>query len=260
MSGSDDKPDDPEDVTLWAGRLRAWPAAPVPSTARDDGESDGNVDATLIARRRGPGRGPRREDDAPEGEGDIDDTAPGGRPPNDVTVRSSRRGQGPAERVEDSAVETDITVRSVREGGSEKPAEHVLDDTTTAARRVGGPAEPLSATAPGRRRASRAGAHPEGGAETAPREPRVEPTPRGDAPARTVRVPGEETAEAYGPRADEAVRVHRNVPPPRMDPDRDASLVRPKGARRGVAAPLVIGGTTIVVLAGALAAFVLLAR
>ena len=45
MSGRGDRPDDPDEVTLWAGRLRGWAAHNAPSTASSD---DGGVDdATL---------------------------------------------------------------------------------------------------------------------------------------------------------------------------------------------------------------------
>jgi len=315
VSGPYDKPDDPEDVTLWAGRLRPWPAPTAPSTTDDD-VRDGIDDATVIARR-----GVARHDDAIDdddtvvvprgrlGEGVADDTVIVSRERRDDTVAPRREpaidrpvaevdaadvdaGEGEsveADPVEDTApadraAALDRTVRSSRPRAPQAPLEQDLDDTTAAAR---GRAESLDATAPGRRRAAGAGADLDGRADVAsrrvgadvaareagtpapPREPGAPASsppadahrpPREDARPREARVPRAEDADTYGPRRDEAIRVHRSAPVPRVDPDRDAALVRPKAPRRGAARPLVIGGTTVVVLAGALAAFVLLVR
>ncbi len=306
MSGPYDKPDDPEDVTLWAGRLRPWPASVTPATADDGADPAVNEDETLIARRgtarraevasdeavaddtvivpRERAAGAERDDTAivaresqdhtvlvrrgattngPEADevGDTapaeparragtvpdmraadDDTAPGRRGPNDETVRSPRA----RERAEDVSAD-----RTPRTRGPEGGPEPTLDDTTTAARRTSGLAEPLPATAPGRRRAG--GVLPDLGAG-------VDVPPREEPRVRTARVPGAEVREAYGPRGDDAIRVRRNEPVPRADSARDTAPVRPKQPHRGVAGPLIIGGTTVVVLAGALAAFVLLVR
>ncbi|BAJ73925.1 hypothetical protein MTES_0961 [Microbacterium testaceum StLB037] len=290
MSGPYDKPDDPEDVTLWAGRLRPWPASVTPATADDGADPAVNEDETLIARRgtarraevaneeavaddtaivaresqdhtvlvrRGattngpeadevgdtaPAEPARRAGTVPDMRAADDDTAPGRRGPNDETVRSPRA----RERAEDVSAD-----RTPRTRGPEGGPEPTLDDTTTAARRTSGLAEPLPATAPGRRRAG--GVLPDLGAG-------VDVPPREEPRVRTARVPGAEVREAYGPRGDDAIRVRRNEPVPRADSALDTASVRPKKPHRGVAGPLIIGGTTVVVLAGALAAFVLLVR
>ena len=262
MSGPYDKPDDPEDVTLWAGRLRPWPASTAPATADDGDDLDVNEDTTLIARR-----GTARRAEVANGEAVADDTVivprdrAGGAEPDDTVIVSResqddtvlvRRGvttkRPGADEVEDTA-----PADPARRAGTVPALQAAEEDTapTTTSRRASSLAEPLPATAPGRRRAS--GAHPDLGAGTDVR-PEEEP------PARIARVPGTEAPETYGPRGDDAVRVHRTVPASRVHPGRDASLVRSKTPRRGVVGPLVIGGTTVIVLAGALAAFVLLAR
>ncbi|MBD8207639.1 hypothetical protein IFU08_03345 [Microbacterium sp. CFBP 8790] len=66
MSGPYDRPDDPDEVTLWSGRLRPWPAAPVP---------EGDLDDETVR----------------SGGADLDDdTVVSGRFAHDDTVRSAR--------------------------------------------------------------------------------------------------------------------------------------------------------------------------
>lgn len=66
MNGPYDRPDDPDEVTLWSGRLRPWPAAPVP---------EGDVDDETVR----------------SGGTDLDDdTVVSGRLAHDDTVRSAR--------------------------------------------------------------------------------------------------------------------------------------------------------------------------
>ncbi|KQR88817.1 hypothetical protein [Microbacterium sp. Leaf179] len=66
MSGPYDRPDDPDEVTIWSGRLRPWPAAPVP---------EGDVDDETVR----------------SGGTDLDDdTVVSGRLAHDDTVRSAR--------------------------------------------------------------------------------------------------------------------------------------------------------------------------
>jgi len=323
VSGPYDRADDPEDVTLWAGRLRPWPVSPAPSPTGDDEGPDGDGDATVIARRGGGRHGAEGTDDAVDGpaledtvivpreradesavddtvivpreRGDDtvvvrrdravaregaeidagghsaspasvpaavdDDTAPGRRAPHDETVPSPRRRSSSADPAADTAAELDMTVRSARAGGRAEPPEQIVDDTTTAARRATRLAEPFPATAPGRRRAPRDGSDRVESAEAAAPDAGADAAPRADARTRAARVPGTDVPEAYGPRGDAAVRVPRTVPAPRGEPERDAALVRAKTPRRGAAVPLVIGGSTVVVvLAGALAAVLLLVR
>ncbi|REC99875.1 hypothetical protein DEU35_0851 [Microbacterium sp. AG157] len=78
MSGPYDRADDPEEVTLWAGRLRAWPTPP----AAGDDEI---VDETILSRREAP------EDETARGAADVpaDETVISRRSaPDDDTVRS----------------------------------------------------------------------------------------------------------------------------------------------------------------------------
>ncbi|MDU0344786.1 hypothetical protein RWH44_03610 [Microbacterium sp. KSW2-29] len=121
MSGPFDRPDDPDEVTLWAGRLRAWPANP-PAPADDDATAstvaddldDATVrsdarepdDATVIARRADAVEEPDdatvivRRVDAVEAPDDRTMTARGADleapPPDDATVVSvpPRSGDG----------------------------------------------------------------------------------------------------------------------------------------------------------------------
>lgn len=66
MSGPYDRPDDPDEVTLWSGRLRPWPAAPVP---------EGDIDDETVR----------------SGGTDLDDdTVVSGRLDHDDTVRATR--------------------------------------------------------------------------------------------------------------------------------------------------------------------------
>lgn len=66
MSGPYDRPDDPDEVTLWSGRLRPWPEAPVP---------EGDLDDETVR----------------SGGTDLDDdTVVSGRLAHDDTVRSAR--------------------------------------------------------------------------------------------------------------------------------------------------------------------------
>lgn len=58
MSGPYDVPDDPDDVTLWAGRLRSWPARPTEPGDRDAG--DDVDDDTAVSSREVTGDETRR--------------------------------------------------------------------------------------------------------------------------------------------------------------------------------------------------------
>ena len=79
MSGPYDVPDDPEDVTLWAGRLRPWPAAPSPS---DGGDDTADEDTAVSVRSA-----------------EVDDTVRVVRhEPSDDTIRVARDAAAPDER------------------------------------------------------------------------------------------------------------------------------------------------------------------
>ncbi|MDF2047460.1 hypothetical protein P2P98_14935 [Microbacterium sp. Kw_RZR3] len=244
MSGPYDKPDDPDEVTLWAGRLRPWPTAPVDSEQDDADEtvvarrrrSGGADDDTLIARRRGDDDTVRVDhagggEEQPVAAEVIDDTAPGSRMFVDDTVRSARGTSADDDTAPRLRTEVDETARSPRT---------VQHDHETA------PGSRGSRDALPSRDASSRGLAP--AADDAPTAPRP------------ARVPDPDAAETYRPRIDDAVRVQRSAPAPRGGPERDPALVRARSSRRGALAPLVIGGTTVAVIAGALAVFLALAR
>lgn len=189
MSGPYDVPDDPEDVTLWAGRLRPWPALQSPS---DDTADAVDEETAVSVRSTG-----------------IDDTVRVAREePSDDTVRVAPREP------------SDDTVRVVR---AESPVETVVpgreepaDDTVRVTREESpvvpgrdGPAEPVIADDPNeetirvsRHPVSRDAAIPTVDETTAPGRRRAparsdEPDPRGEPAA--VPAPAPAAAPAHGP-------------------------------------------------------------
>ena len=287
MSGPYDVPEDPDDVTLWAGRLRAWPTRP--SAPADADEID---DDTAVSARLAPADDTVRSvRDAP-----ADDTVRSVRDaPADDTVRSVR--DAPAEdtvRVERDAP-ADDTGRSVRDAPADDtvqvrqvrtapepesvPSDVPADETVRVARDRRVPDTPGAAdveetTAPGRRR----------GAESAPPAPantedEVPPSdtaagvrrsrsrvrdetpeiPSGDpAPVpRAARIPAGDH-ELYRPRADEAIRVTRALPPARPTDAPDAAEVRPRTPRRARIRGLVLAVTVVAVVVAAVTALFLL--
>ncbi len=71
MSGPYDRPDDPDEVTLWAGRLRSWPT-PAPA------EDDELADETVLSRRDTPDDDTvRSAADVPEDETFVSRRTPG---------------------------------------------------------------------------------------------------------------------------------------------------------------------------------------
>ncbi|MGC0368451.1 hypothetical protein [Microbacterium sp. SLBN-111] len=261
MSGPYDVPDDPDDVTLWAGRLRAWPTPPTVGTGTDEDEVDEDTaisarpvaDDTVRVRRQVPPDDTVRVDrPAP-----ADDTVRVDRPapvpaPADDTVRVDRPAPVPAP--------ADDTVRVDRPAPVPAPA----DDTV----RVDRPAPPVDeTTAPGRRRGGDAApaetstADTAAGTRRARRSPEVPTTelPSGDpAPRpRDARVPSGEH-ELYRPRVDEAARVTRAAPPARPDDAPDAAEVRPRTPRRTRTRAIVLAVTVVVLVAAAAVALFLL--
>lgn len=241
MSGPYDVPDDPDEVTLWAGRLRAWPTPPTPG---DPDDIDG--DTAISSRPAVADDTVRVVRDAP-----VDDTVRVEREePTDDTVRVRRdrpdadRGPGPAD------APADETVRVTRDRSEPADAPPV-DETTAPGRRRGdgsSPATPVDAddeartgdTAAGTRRARSRG--------------RLEALdiPSGDpVPApRRARVPDADHA-LYRPRADEAIRVTRAVPPARPIDAPDAAMVRPRTARRARIRGVILAAAVLLVVAGA---------
>lgn len=277
MSGPYDVPDDPEDVTLWAGRLRPWPVPKSP--AADDGVDE---DTAVAVRSAG-----------------IDDTVRVVREePSDATVRSVRdepsddtvrvsRDASPVDPDGDAAAESvvrdephDETIRVVRAPLSPDAAIPTVDETTAPGRRrapvradgVGPRGEPAAAPAPAPTAEPAPASAPapvsepdpavEGptgdtaaGTRRARARPRVatESLPSADpvSPPREARVPSDVAHELYRPRADEAVRVARSAPPTRADDAPDAADVRPRGARRGRGRGVVLLAVVVVVVVGA---------
>ncbi|WP_022878285.1 hypothetical protein [Microbacterium sp. B19] len=233
MSGPYDVPDDPDDVTLWAGRLRAWPTPPTaaPETGDDEVDEDTAISVRPVA----------------------DDTVRVRRQaPSDDTVRVDRPAPVPAP--------ADDTVRVDRPAPVPVPA----DDTV----RVDRPSPPIDeTTAPGRRRgadvapAETSTADTEAGTRRARRSPEVPTTelPSGDpAPRpREARVPAGDH-ELYRPRVDEAVRVTRAAPPARPDDAPDAAEVLPRTPRRTRTRAIVLAATVVVLVAAAAIALFLL--
>lgn len=123
MSGPYDRPDDPDEVTLWAGRLRSWPT-PAPA------EDDELADETVLSRRDTP------DDDTVRSAADV---------PEDETFVSRRT---PGE--ESSASRVDLadeaTVVSRREVPVEEPSASRVDlpDDETIVSRAEVPAGEMS--------------------------------------------------------------------------------------------------------------------
>ncbi|MFM2721044.1 hypothetical protein [Microbacterium mcarthurae (nom. nud.)] len=246
MSGPYDRADDPDDVTLWAGRLRAWPTPP-----RSDVDGDDEVDDdTIVSPRPAPADDTVRVDRADP----VDDTVISARPaPADDTVVSAR-----ATPVDDPAVS----------------AFPEVDDETAPRRRPSDPSEPepgilpSDETAPGRRRSRPEVAGPgipptdttstgdtAAGERRARSRPRVSTAglPSGDPvpSAREARVPSAADHELYRPRADEAVRVARSAPAARAEDAPDAAAVHPRAPRRGRGRGVALAVAVVLIVMGA---------
>ncbi|PZO55739.1 MAG: hypothetical protein DI639_17815 [Leifsonia xyli] len=263
MSGPFDVPDDPDDVTLWAGRLRAWPTPPVESAATDD--PDDVDDDTAISPRNAPAddtvrvaRNAPADDtvrvarDAP-----ADDTVRVARDaPADDTVRVPRpQPVPPAPEVVD-----DETVRVSPPASSRGPVENgIVDETTIPGRRRGVAPEDEASTDPDDEASTGDTA---AGTRRARSRPRVEepeipsgdpvPTPRG------ARIPTTDH-ELYRPRADQAIRVTRTAVPARSTDAPDAAAVRPRDVRRtrGRGA-LLVAAAVLVLAVAAVAVFLVM--
>lgn len=251
MSGPFDVPDDPDDVTLWAGRLRAWPTPPADST--DTADSDDVDDDTAISSRNAPADDTVRvARDAP-----ADDTVRVPRDaPADDTVRVPRPQPVPAA----PEVLDDETVRVSPPAPSRGPVEGgVVDETTIPGRRRGVAPDAEASTDPDDGASTGDTA---AGTRRARSRPRVEepeipfgdpvPTPRG------ARIPTADH-ELYRPRADGAIRVTRTAVPARSTDAPDAAEVRPRDARRtrGRGA-LLVAAVVLVLAVAAVAVFLLM--
>ncbi len=208
--------DDVDDVTLWAGRLRAWPVVPT----LDEGD-----DATVRSARSTPAA----DDEASEEVIDpVDDT---------ILLRpAARRSEAPPTSTADPAPERDVPERDV-------PERDAPDEDTAPSRSTGTRAE---------RRAREADAidafSEAAGTDTVAHAVEVDDTtagsrPRAGEPAppriddasgavREARSPVALGREAYGPRADAPVRVARRAADPRPSMT-NAAAAHPRRTRGG---------------------------
>jgi hypothetical protein len=224
VSGPYDVPEDPDDVTLWAGRLRAWPTPPGGASDSVDDEID---DATAVSPRQIADDTVRVDRPAPRAESAHDAVPPPGDEPADETTLSGRRRSLPSA---DHPVPDDTTVAT-------RPRAVVPPDDAAADALD---ATPTSETAAGTRRA-----RSRGGVSTAALSSGVPvPTPR------EARPPGADR-EIYRPRADEAVRVARSAPPARPGDAPDAAEIFPRTSRRVRRRGLALALTVVVLVAAA---------
>lgn len=285
--GGDD--DDLDEVTLWAGRLRAWPTAPQADAEGDetvrsarravaadrrksaeadvdavaDAEAVAGADADAVADETV--RSPRQAvagEPTPASAPEVDAEAVA-----DETVRSpradsggyERAGSGPAGR--DSAVPIDDDTAPMRSASSR--AEVAADVTDPDAGHTDATADDTAAVGPRPRGVAE---HPDAGhTDTGDTDTTVDDTaavgarPRGvtdpvaeqTAPgaAREAHAPNALHRETYAPRRDAPVRVARNPATP-APPVQDAATVGPRRSR---------GGARLVVLAAAIVGVVALA-
>ncbi|PTT18261.1 hypothetical protein DBR36_09615 [Microbacterium sp. HMWF026] len=235
MSGPYDRADDPDEVTLWAGRLRAWPTPP---PAVDDVDDD-----TVLSRSVEPdddtvlSRAVEPDDDTvlSAGESAADDTVRSvGEPAADDTVLSRA-----VELVEDEGEDAETTAprRAAPAAPDAQPLDDArIDEATRPRRRIdeadGGDTEA------GSRRSRRQAAQP---------EPEVAALPVNA--ARQPLTPAALARETYAPHRDHAVRVSRSPVAP-VRSERDASVVRPR-RRRGAARVVTLVVVVAVVVAAA---------
>lgn len=198
--------DDVDDVTLWAGRLRAWPVVPTldegddatvrsarSTPAADDEASEeviDPVDDTILLRpaaRRSEAPPTSTADPAPERDAPDEDTAPS----RSTGTRAERRAR-----------EADAIDAFSEAAGTDTVAHAVeVDDTTAGSRpRAGEPAPPRIDDASGA--------------------------------VREARSPVALGREAYGPRADAPVRVARRAADPRPSMT-NAAAAHPRRTRGG---------------------------
>lgn len=266
MSGPYDVPDDPDEVTLWAGRLRAWPTRPSAPVDADEIDEDTAVSARLaagedtvrVARDAPVGDTVRVVRDAPG-----DDTVRVTRDaPTEDTVQVRQVRPAPEPESAPSDVPADETVRVARERRAPDPSDGPAVDETTAPgrRRATGPAQATPASTEDE--ASTVDDDTATGTRRSTSRDRAE-TPEilsGDpAPVpRAARVPVGDH-ELYRPRADEAIRVTRAVLPVRPTDAPDAAEVRPRTPRRARIRGLVLAVTVAaVVVAAAITLFLLM--
>lgn len=228
--------DDVDDVTLWAGRLRAWPVVP----ALDEGD-----DATVRSARPTPAADHEASEEVID---PVDDT---------LRVRpAARRSEAPPTSMADPAPEQDA------------PDEDAPDEDTAPSRPTGSRAERRSREAGAIDAVSEAAgtdtvAHAvEADDTTAGSRPRAgEPAPPriddASGAVREARSPAALGREAYAPRADAPVRVARRAADPRPSTT-DAAAAHPRRTRGGARLLILLAVMVAVVAVAAVGVALLL--
>lgn len=264
MSGPHDRPDDPDEVTLWAGRLRAWPTPP----ANDDAAAVEVDDDTVRVHPAGPDAEPDADTVLSRRARAADDTVVSTTDDDGIGTTAPRRAARPSAAAPDLDDETirrpataavpDLDDATLRRA----PAEVEGLDVGDATRRRPGPetagidedTRPRAApargdddTAAGSRRSRR-----EAAARPAPSEAPLPPVV-----SREARVPAALRSDVYAPRTDGPVRVERALPVPRASAT-DAAVVRPRSERRGAGRVVVLAVVVVVIVAAAVVGAVVL--
>ena len=139
MSGPYDRSNDPDEVTLWAGRLRSWPTPP-------PAEDDEVADETVLSRRDTPDDDTvRSAADVPEDETFVSRRTPGEEPsasrvelPDEATVVSRREAQVGAPSSSPVELPDDETIVSRAELPADETSRSRMDlpeDATVVSRR-----------------------------------------------------------------------------------------------------------------------------
>lgn len=225
MSGPYDRPDDPDEVTLWAGRLRSWPTPP-------PAEDDELADETVLSRRDTPDDDTvLSAADAPEDETYVSRRTPGeessasrGELADEVTVVSRREApveEPSASRVELADDETIVSRAEVPAGEMSRSRVDLPDDATVVSRREA--LDDATIATPPTRPAlpGRAGPADDEVGTTAPRRATTRPPLDVAVPDEATR--SRSTPEAEGVVPDELTRRRSSDP----DPLDEATRARP---------------------------------
>ncbi|MDZ5145747.1 hypothetical protein [Microbacterium testaceum] len=225
MSGPYDRPDDPDEVTLWAGRLRSWPTPP---PAGDDELAD----ETVLSRRDTPDDDTvLSAADVPEGETYVSRRTPGEgssaslvERAGDETIVSRREAPGEepsASLVELPDDETIVSRAEVPAGEMSRSRVDLPDDATVVSRREA--LDDATIATPPTRPAlpGRAGPADDEVGTTAPRRATTRPPLDAAVPDEATR--SRSTPEAEGVVPDELTRRRSSDP----DPLDEATRARP---------------------------------
>lgn len=278
MSGPHDRPDDPDEVTLWAGRLRAWPTPP----ANDDAAAVEVDDDTVRVHPAGPHAEPDADTVLSRRARAADDTVVSTTDDDGIGTTAPRRAARPSAAAPDLDDETirrpataavpDLDDATLRRAPAEveglddetirRPAPAAAPDLDDATRRRSGP-EPAGIDEDTRPRAAPARGDDDtaAGSRRSRREAAARPAPS-EAPlppvvSREARVPAALRSDVYAPRTDGPVRVERALPVPRASAT-DAAVVRPRSERRGAGRVVVLAVVVVVIVAVAVVGAVVL--